>query len=252
MIQCKCGWTGDRGDLCLNEKFKFTSLNLDIIIKPSNWTHCPKCNCVLQIPQTDLDISLEHSGSVARIYNIKQSHTTYLHLGRILDFNLTSSGITIEGYKRFLHSAFDRQTFCAGFPLSHEAKTLLKILSCVHKQHFKCEFKEYENLLLFGVWSKINKGNIYPTFPCSFCARIYELENNMENGWPFSNSNLKKTRLDKIRKLANVPIYTQNNKFRKIFSEMIPEDTTPKICYCNEISPSPNPDCEIHKEIKKD
>jgi hypothetical protein len=113
-----------------------------------------------------------------------------------------------------------------------------------HLEKHKCELKTFNGYVYFGKWSKITE-NKHPIVPCSFCARFYEWEHKMSNGWPLS--------VEKIRQIANNDephIVPRNNKFAKIFGTELKKELKKQICICSEIS-RPHPSCKVH-EIYKD
>jgi hypothetical protein len=244
-----CAWVGSRGDLCLDPNKK----NISEILDLSNWSLCPACSTNVSVKTTDLELGLQHNNAVLYIHNkttgaIAGVTATYVHLGRLLDFKILPYGLYLTGYKSFSKHCYQLRIFLNTNSEQYESETLLKIISLLHKSRYKCETKTHNNLQLFGKWKDAD--TIFPLIKCSFCARIHEFEKKTSNGWPLSIKKLNEEKLNSIRRLANVPIYNKNRKFSIIFEDIkTQKETTNNICYCNEISPLPNPDCDIHKTL---
>jgi hypothetical protein len=256
MIKCdKCNWQGQRYELEYTPKDEFGYPNVDSYLNFDNWRTCPNCRTTINAPLeivralnfaynfSVLSISTDYPSS-----NIFDLHsTTYIHLSRILDFIVNPHQLNILGFKNYSNHIFN---LSIKTNFEFESVILLKILHLAHLHKNKCEFKSAESYTLFGKWSKLRE-SMYPLSSCSFCARFYEWIQKQTNGWPLSAEKLQKMNLNNIKQLSGVPIHT-NNKFAKIFAEN--EENKPSkysICMCNEISPRPNPNCEVHKNTTK-
>jgi len=234
LIKCACGWSGLIGELRLD---KITNHTIQDILQISNWSHCPKCNSKCLTPLSTTKLNLDHHDTVLNISSTLGN--TFLHLHRILDFNIEPHGLKIAGYKMFSNQIFNLNLL---FSSKYESMIILEIINLTHKSRFKCETKIEDEMQLFGKWSKFTN-SVYPFQPCSFCARYYEWKHQKKNGWPLHYNELEKEKLKDIRTLAGVPVHS-NNKFARIFCE--DQIIVKKICHCNETTKHPNPFCELH------
>lgn len=265
MICNECNWSGQQCELITSPQ----ALDLEFL-EINKWVYCPKCNSKMSGPleitpttvksiyhNTVLDIDSEpnSNSNIIEDYLLmsrrRSSYTqTFLHLGRILAFTISPLHLQILGYKKYSNFPFN---ISIKLNFEFESIILLKIIHQAHLNHHKCTSRSINNLIRFGTWNNSQPSD-YPLQPCSFCARFYDWENHINgttpiNSWPFSYDKIQRIKLDAIRKLANAPAH--NNKFALIFSEQKQvESKEIPICICNEISPKPNPDCELHKILQ--
>jgi phosphotransferase system IIB component len=251
MIQCKkCNWSGLRHELVP----KTSSLENLEFLNINNWTYCPKCLDFISLNQsTSTQLNLKYNNSVLGIISnpdsqIRQEqiffksssyssfNQTFVHLKRILDFVICPLDIKILGYKNYSNFPFNLNI---KLNFEFESIILLKIIHFIHQQKFRCISKSFNNYECFGKWCSTSD---YPDFPCSFCARFYEWDKQLNNGWPLSFDAIQKIRISSSSK----PVFS-NNKFAKIFNTQS-KLKSDLICVCNELTKKPNSNCELHNE----